>query len=242
MKLKTTVKGIENVIKRLEAIEKENLPRAMARGLNATAFAVRADIQAEMQKVFDMPTRYILNSVTVQKADESMRHYEQSAAVFIKNYKHYGVSSADILEPHIFGGTRKQKRFEKLIAEAGHIQTGQYLLPYKAVKNAYGNVSPGTIQRILSGLQAQFDATQNSPVKGATYWGARAKRKVQRRYKVIPRHGKPIIWEFSKGHSVPLFMAVDSVSYKKRFEFYSVAARSANKNLRKAFEKELRRK
>jgi hypothetical protein len=234
MQINIDIKGIKDAINKLSN-DAANIERATIRGINNTARNCRLELKNTMQEVFDRPTPYTLNSIYVQFANKEKPY----AAIFIKDMATKGTAPSKYLDPEIKGGVRHQKAFEKLLQEAGRIK-GKYLLPFKATLDRYGNVKASTIQQVLSGLQAQRDGNQNSPSPGKGYKGTRSARKVPYRYSVVERNGKQMIFQFSKGHAVPLFMTADSVSYRKRFDFYMVADKFINANLKKEIVKEIK--
>ena len=128
------------------------VPYATAVALNATAFDVRAELAAEVQRVFDRPTPYIASrTLRVARATK----LDLRARVGWEYIGGKGVDSADILCAEILGGPRKLKRFERALHAAGLLPSGMVAVPGQACKlDNYGNVSAGFIVKLLSYLGA----------------------------------------------------------------------------------------
>ncbi|MBN2400818.1 MAG: hypothetical protein JXN64_00315 [Spirochaetes bacterium] len=218
------IEGLEDILKGLDPKLASDAVRSTT---NKLIFKARENVISEMKSVFDRPTPWTLSSVFVQKATNE----NLSAFIFIKDQATKGTPPAKYLRFEIFGGNRRQKGFEKLLAKTGVIESGEYLIPYKVPLNQYGNVSPGVIQKVLSGLQAQNDPYQDSPVLGQAYKGTRRGRKVPRRYFSVRRGGKTIIFEkqldsSNDGHVTPMFVSSSRALYKPRLRFFEVIKRT----------------
>ena len=105
--LQIAVEGA-NALAVLRSFDKQ-LRFATAAALNNVAFTARTDVQAEMRKVFDRPTPYILSALRVtKKADKT----DLSATLEPQSQGGKGVDPANILRPEVAGGARKLKRAE----------------------------------------------------------------------------------------------------------------------------------
>ncbi|MGD9949321.1 MAG: hypothetical protein AB7U29_12705 [Desulfobulbus sp.] len=168
------IKGIKELEEKLKSLPGK-ADRAAVVALNKTGKAVKEEIRKEMQRVFDKPTRYTLNSLQLTPA----RKGELEARVWFKEpdrmQQHY-------LVPQVEGGERKEKGFERAIGVGQLYPTG-YGRP-----NLYGNVSVGQIRQILSVLgRAETGAGYSANLTAAS---AKRNRK-DRDYVVIrKRHGR----------------------------------------------------
>ncbi len=218
MEIKVT--GIADTLTMLDTKGKKDIPRAAAIMLTKVAGMAKIILIKHMNQAFDKPTPYTLSSVYIKSATPE----NMVAEIFIKDDATKGTPPAKYLGPQVFGGARQQKRSEKLLARMGVIESGEVLVPWKAPLNAFGNVSPGIIQRVLSGLQAQQDPYQQSPEAGQGYKGTRGKRKVKRRYFFRRWDDRTLIFERITGHITPLFASRKSAHYNKRFRFFEVVS------------------
>ena len=205
--------------KAFKELRERQIPYAIAGALNDVAEHARQDIVANMESVFDRPTKFTLNAFYTQKAGPK----RLTATVGIRDFAGKGTPAWKYLQPQIEGGTRRMKRFERALAP---LSGGQYIVPGRGAKlDAYGNISRGQVAQILSRLSASNDPTQNMTdkttarlkkkgliAKGAKsdYFVARSKRGNRRPlgvYQLIgPGQVQPV-----------LVFTQKSPTYKKRF-------------------------
>jgi len=126
----------------------------LATALTSTAKAVRVAQQAEIRDVFDRPTPFTLRQIFVWRATAQ----NLVAEVGVTDYPY----SVSYLKPHIFGGQRRTKRFERLLMSRGVMPEGTFAVPGRFAKiDAFGNISTGQLRQILSQLRIE-------PTQGAT--------------------------------------------------------------------------
>jgi hypothetical protein len=211
-------------------MQRKQIPFAAARALTLTAKSAEQAVVGEMRKVFDRPTPWTLKSTYVQPAKKN----SLVAMVKIKDDKNNArVAAIDWLAHSIYGGQRVTKGLEYLLRRYNKMPSNAYLVPAKTMKlDSYGNVSRGTIQRVISDLQSQaFDAGANS-TKDSRRRRARSRTKRAVFYfSTWPKsaktaHLKPGIYERTLtgfGSSVrPAFLFVSGARYKMRLDFYGV--------------------
>ena len=119
----------------------------------------------------------------------------------------------------------------------GQMPRNMYAVPTGIIKkNQYGNVSPGLIQRILSGLGAQRDIYQNART------GSKRTKTLGKYFSGIVSgvHG---IWDvaaLNRGVPALLFIFVSGAPrYEKRFDFERVALKTINIVFKREFAKAL---
>jgi hypothetical protein len=179
---------------------------------NAMKDARTAEI-SEMQRVFDRPTRYTLNSIQVVPATKAKLVAEL-------RFKEFGGTPADkYLGPEVRGGPRAPKGFERALRAAGILWAGEFAVPGPGAKlDAYGNLSGGQITRILSALGASRDASQNtrrrprlaSRRRNLDYFVLRGARAPAGVYLRVGRRG------------IPVLFFVRAPTYRPRYPFYEV--------------------
>lgn len=216
----------------------DQVPYATAVALNKTAQLVRDAEKAEMQRVFDRPTRFTLNSVWVKRATKQ----SQEAIVWLKD--DYG-TRAHYLMPQIEGGGRPLKRFEQRLVSLGAMRPGERAVPGKGVPlDAHGNLSRGLIVKILSqvgsrGFHGDYSVKSDSR-------RSKAKRASEAYFvstgpggTLKYMNGEPVrvsgrthrlargVWmrkNFAQGSAVrPVLLFVARAHYNARFKFYDVA-------------------
>ena len=203
---------------------KRQVPFAAAMALTKTAKKVEQVEKAEMQQVFNNPTRYTLNAQFVKPATK--RNLE--SIVWLKGSDRK--RSRHYLQPHVDGGDRANTGFEMLLIKRGIMASGYKAIPGQAMKkSSRGGITRGTYQKVLAQLGAFQDPMQNST--GSTR--STGKRKplsffVVRGnfYGIMAREGKRIY---------PAFIFVKSTRYSKRFNFHKVAAKVSAKYWPTAF-------
>lgn len=125
--------------------EQDRLTRVARRVVYELAHRAVAEVKAEMPRVFDRPTPWVLNGVYV-----SPLRSENSATVDWKPGTAGATPASKILRAQIEGGQRNLKRFERLFA----LRPGYNIVPGKwAELDQYGNIKPSQLVQIISYLR-----------------------------------------------------------------------------------------
>ena len=142
--VKTDIKGIT---KKLNVIQKKQIPFATAKALTATAFNARKAVQKQMPAELDRPTPFTIRGVRVEKATKrSLR-----SAVFITPEVY------DYLKWQITGGTKH----------------GNSAVPTGAKKlNKYGNI-PGKRKGLIKSKAQRFGKLRDTTAVWETKGGKR---------------------------------------------------------------------
>jgi hypothetical protein len=210
---------------------------ATALMLTRTGGHVKAAEEAEMPRAFDRPTPFTLHSVFLKPATKS--HLE--ALVWFKDWAPKGTPAGEYLKAEVFGGERKQKRFEKGLVAAGLLKGGQELVPASGVPlDAFGNVPRTIYNRILSQLHAQNDRAQNETARSRAR-NPKNRSSGGRYFFGDPGHRGIGIWErftFAVGSAIrPVFIATTPPVYHERFAFFSVAEQAVEANYMTEFDR-----
>jgi hypothetical protein len=214
---------VKAITDHLSRMARDQIPFATAKALTMTAKAVQREIDAEIKRVFDRPTPYTQRATFVRTATKQRLFAE----VKLKDQAFKGNPAVRYLEAQVEGGRRKHKGFEKLLIRAGVMPAGWYAVPGKgAPLDAYGNISGGTITRILSQLKASRDPLANETARSK----GRNRRRVKARYfAVMPgrertKHLKAGVYE-RVGRSIkPVLIYVQRApKYRRRLQFYRIA-------------------
>lgn len=222
----------DEIVRQMRAWGSRELPFATARALTWTAKDVQVAEVAEMERVFDRPTRYTLRSVYIVPATKT----KLSARAWIKGADAQsggGLPAEKYLAPEIKGGPRSHKAFEKRLIRAGLMPSSMFAVPGERVPlDAYGNVRGSLVEKILSVLGAAeqfagYTANQSVASRAKARRGGRLKDYFVGR----PGNGKgPLgVWERIKGGGTrPILIFVKAPNYKPRLDFHGVADRTAN--------------
>ncbi|REG58970.1 hypothetical protein B0G80_1695 [Paraburkholderia sp. BL6669N2] len=240
-KVNAQVKALP-LLQTLEGKAGKQFVYAARSALNIVAQTIVLAQQREMRDVFDRPTTWTLNSVSIMQRATSA---QPSAQVGFRQFAYKGTPAATYLQPQVFGGSRGYTRFEQMLALSAALPNGDYVMPTNAnVRDAFGNVPRGIYSSVASQIRASRDSAQNET--------ARSKRRKPRdpikgvRYFV----GKPAggrfalgIWArytFGHGSAIrPVFAFSATPHYEERYPFYDVAEQTVDATLEPAMQQAL---
>lgn len=193
-----------------------------AQVLTATRLAqrVKKGMLPVMKARLDRPTPTTLNSLFVKAATKA-----KAAEVYFKDSWASGIPADVYLQQAVNGGVRPHKRFEKALIARGVMQANEYAVPTAPFMNQYGNVSRGTMTKILSGLgaasmragyQANATNSRRSKAKGNAH-----------RYFSADVDGTRGVWErvsMGMGDAVrPVFVfSASAPRYRTIFPFFKI--------------------
>jgi hypothetical protein len=200
---------------------------AAAVALTRTAQDVKAAERSSMERVFDRPTRYTLNSLYVSPAKKD----KLEAKVWLKDdLAGSGTPATKFLAPQIMQGARRAKGFEVALRVNKLLPEGWRAVPGKDVKlDQYGNVSAGLIRQVLSQLKVQTTGGYESRATGSKRSNRTIRKQGVRYFVLLKARGKllPGIWgryEAEKGTTVkPVFIYVRAAEYDARLPFFETA-------------------
>lgn len=212
----------------MRELEKKHIPFVMARTATLLAQRVKKGTIMVMQKRLDRPTPTTLNSLFVKMATKA-----RAAEVYFKDSWASGIPADTYLQQAVSGGLRPHKRFEKSLIARGIMRSGQFAVPTTAFLNQYGNVSRGTMMKILSGLGAA-ESTRGYQANASD--SARSRRKGNaHRFFSGDVDGTQGVWErksMGMGDAVrPVFIFSDSApKYRTIFPFFKIGQNIVNAN------------
>lgn len=209
-------------------LEKRHIPFVMARTATLLAQRVKKGTITVMQKRLDRPTPTTLNSLFVKMATKT-----RAAQVYFKDSWASGIPADTYLQQAVGGGLRPHKRFEKSLIARGVMRSGQFAVPTTAFMNQYGNVSRGTMLKILSGLGAA-ESTRGYQANASDSAKSRRKGNAHRFFSGDVG-GTQGVWErrsMGMGDAVrPVFIFSDSAPrYRTIFPFFKIGQNIVNAN------------
>jgi len=232
---------------------------AVAQAFTKVAGEIRDAERREMIDVFDRPKPYTLNSLFIKPARGSDAVVQ--AAVGLKDQAADGRPAADWLRWQIYGGLRRTTGFEESLVRGKAMQSGMRAVPGKGARlDAFGNVSRGQMQQVLSQLRIETgllgstraltrhqadDSKRDRRLKSTKIRRAYGKAGGQfvafpnGRGKLLPgvylAGGRDFGAKVGYGRSgglVPIFIFVTKAMYEAdRFDFHYVASLVVNKRL-----------
>jgi hypothetical protein len=226
MKIRMKVSGVEKARK---MISPDLMRKVLIKTVNQTGQDCKAELKEEMNRVFDRPTLYTLNSVYTKLIPDEM-----SVRIGLKEWAGKGTPAATYLKPEVYGGAREMKRSEDLL--------GHYYVPGAGVKlNKYGNIPGSLITQIISAV-GRF--REMGYLMNITRRSRKRNKKPRQFFKVEQgnRGLRPGVWERrANGEVRPILIFVDRPTYARRLDFFGVIKRIAAKRLSPNFGEALKR-
>lgn len=220
MEIRPKIDG-SKVSQALIELEQRHLPFVAALTATRLAQRVKAGTLDVMKRRLDRPTPATMNSLFVKMATKG-----RPARVYFKDSWASGIPADAYLQQAVMGGERPHKRFERALISRGIMGNGQFAIPNPNILNQYGNVSRGTITRLLSALGA---AESMSGYQANATGSKRSKRKGNARIFFSGKvDGQAGVWERQEsafGDAVrPVFVFSSSTPrYRTIFPFFTIA-------------------
>lgn len=256
--------GLEDQIKSLNAMAREQVPFATALALTRVAQVAQARATYELRTKLDAPTDYALNSIFVDPATKR----KPSAMIYVKGWgrvstgkrKKRGKAQDEVLG-HLFdGGQRIEKGLEyRLRRVGGVLPAGWAAVPGEGCPlDAHGNIPPGFINQIISYFKLNASSADYMSDKGRARFQNRAAKKVAGNVEYFIsrgpgwwfgrrawKHGRaqtlpPGIWmrvTYSLRSAVkPVIMFVKQPTYRQYIDLERIASDALTQNLGGEFE------
>ncbi len=193
---------------------------ATAMALTWTAQDVRQAERAEMERVFDRPTPYVLNAFQVRPATA-----DRLVSSVQSKYASGSRDPGRMLRPHVEGGGRLEKRSEALLAARLGLPAGStWFIPDVGARlDRYGNMSRPQLVQVMSDLGAQMDRAQNASDR------SRKRNARARHFALRDRDGTPVAIVIRQGGVLWTVLAIVHArpQYRARLDWYGIAERTA---------------
>lgn len=164
MQIDVKVQGAEKLRRALQVLSDGQVKVAAAEGVNMAANYLGRAMKAEIRRVFDQPTPYIVNSVWVDRATP-----EKLSAWVAPTYEgrpggRQGIDPQKILRAQEAGGSRRDKRVEVALRQMGVLPSGmqistpadKYGGPLPGSTDARGNLRGPFVRRLLTYLKTDW--------------------------------------------------------------------------------------
>jgi len=245
-----------STLQHMLGLMQRNVEISAQRALIKTANSVKKAEVAEMERVFDKPTRWTMGAMKVR----TTRKFEVQVGILDPNG--YYKRAANYLGTQIEGGQRRAKAMEVALQQYGLMPRGWFVVPGAGAQlDAYGNMSVGQIRQILSWFDT---ASRTSGPDQNMYFSGREKRRKGTKktagfeYIVIQPGGvnsfsgkrdtralkQPGIYKrIFLGHGTaikPILIFVKGARYAARFNFEKVARDTAAAMLESEFQRFMR--
>ena len=183
MQIKIDVSSLEKVKKQLATLTGPQFNQAVAETLNMVGGRLRKETVAEMERVFDRPTRYTMQSVRVTRLATAQNLDTTIAPTYMGGK---GVDPQQFLRAQAEGGPRRDKRAEVLFRRVGILPKGMQMViprtPFKNSTDTYGNLKGSFIVQLISYFQAFGEQ------------GFRANMKQRTKDKIADRRAYSSLW------------------------------------------------
>lgn len=235
--IKISVKhNIDASVRKLTAIQREQIPFAASVAINRTAKRAQDAIKSEIASVFDRPKPYTLGSTFV--ANSSKRNLR--AIVGLKDKSSSGRAAAKYLQAQIAGGSRKTAGYELALSRIGALPKGWRVVPGAGAKlDRYGNLDKRQLTEMIGSLRS-----------GIRTFKGKGKRQsltgyfIARRDAPITKHLEPGIYYriYRAGSSaiIPVLIFAQTSRYRKRLDILSLVTKTVTQHFDGEFEAALK--
>lgn len=197
----------------------EIIRKAVTGALSDTVDDLHTRQKLEMKQVFNNPTPYIMNGIKKRYPGGKMGQGVMKAGTYFE-YFPVGKSPEDIVKPHVFGGSRQQKRSERRISGLGFNPGGYTIMGSEYPKNNSGDISGARYTQMLHQLGALSQFARQAMPK------SRQKDRKGTSYYVIRRGDVPIAIGERNGASTRIMLVfARNVNYQKRYDYFGVGER-----------------
>ncbi len=266
MQINIKISGLKDVQDKLKDMSDRRIKAATATALTRTAVQVRDIVKAEMATLLDRPTPYTVRQLRYVAATAQRPVAAVGFGVVaiqdqlgnVMRYQDLGASETPAgryLHDQIYGGPRRDKRFEKALRHVGVLPQGWYAVPGQRAKiDKYGNQSVGEIRQILSWFDAAEltkGSTQNMRDKGRDKRRKGTRKTSAWEYFAVQPGGvrtfarssgatgthkmRPGVYRRTLtgfGSRIePVVIFVRTAAYRRRFDFYGIAKREGDRIL-----------
>ena len=161
--------NIKAIMKGMSDLDKEQIPFAISKALNDTAFQAKDALVAQMKQKLDNPTPFTLRAVRIKKATK----HKQYAYVYIND------TQAEYLDNMYFGGVKTPKK-KAIVVPTKDVRLNKYgNLTKNKVKNLLKNPNyfSGTVRGKGGTRSGIFRRYKNGTVKQVIMWKASKQEK-----------------------------------------------------------------
>lgn len=189
----------------------------------------------EMRQVFNNPTPYVMRGLKKRYPGGKYGQGVAKAGTYFEFFPQ-GKSPEDIIKPHVFGGSRPQKRSERKLNQIGYNVGGYTIMGSEYPKNGSGDISGARYTQMLHQLGALSEMARQSMPKN------RQKDRKGTSYYVIKRGGVPIAIGERTGSSTRIMLVfAQNVQYQKKYDYFGVGEKQVAYSLPLHFNRILNR-
>lgn len=181
--LNVKMTGLQELRAELAGFSDRRLRAAAATGLTRTAKRLAVEWQKEIDTKIDQPMAFTKKATRIEAAKAD----NLTAKVALKDVSRGGMSQAEYLQQHEYGGGRLVKKFERALIASGAMPQGYITVPGKgADRNGYGNVPRSIIIAVISQLGTDFSVGYQQTISKDATKRAKSHARHGKRYFVMP--------------------------------------------------------
>ena len=210
-------------------LRKDQVPFATSLAINSTAKKVKANLEKNIEHVFDSPTRTTKNSLYFVASTKKTLTGQVAIKDKYKTGK-TGTPPSKYLEPHVAGGSRYRKGSERQLKSTGIMPSNKWMVHGKGARlNKAGNITHAQYIKMLSAVRGfgekGYIANRAANVKSTPYF-------------VIPGVG---IYKRTGKRTIKsqLIFVSKKPNYRKRFDFHGIAEQTYDRHFGSEFDKAL---
>ena len=204
------------------------IKRTVIFSLNDTVDDLHARQLVEMDRAFDRPTRFIKRGLRKRYAAGRPRPGFRAPGAEVAGlyFEEFGgsITPEEVIKPHVFGGSRKQKPNERRLADAiwrdsegnaYNVGGGFYAMMGQGYpRNKHGNITPARYSEMLSKL-GTIDTARP---------GQKRRKGNTKGYFISAKGGRPSAVMERKGKNVQVMLSLTRKppQYRKRYRYFEV--------------------
>lgn len=227
---------IKPALRKLDALQRKQVPFAASLALNRTAKLVQDNLKSTMGGVFQAPKAYTLGGTFTRPATKA--HLQ--AVVGLKDQARGGVPPSKYLAAQVKGGPRRATGYELALTKLGALPAGMRAVPAAGAKlDRYGNLNQAHLTEIMGALRS-----------GLRVFKGKGKRALAGGYFIVHAgdrrtvHLHPGIYYRveRKGESaiIPVLHFVSGVGYRPRLSVVKIAEATVKRHFDREFRKAMR--
>lgn len=214
----------------------DTIRKVVVGAVSDTVDDVHARQSQEMEFAFDRPTPYVKRGLKkMYPTGRTGRHGQgvERAGTYFEFFGGNGMSPEEVIKPHVFGGPRRRKSFERRLEQV--VGGGFHGIMGNAFpRNKHGNITGARYTHMLSQLgtiqEARPGQKRRKTAAGVSFFVSR-------------RNGVPtaIVERRGKRTTVMIALTRKTPQYRKRYRFFEVGEQQVSVSLPRHFNRILRR-
>ena len=217
------------------------IEKAVVGAMSETVNDVHRRQVDEMKVVFDRPTQWLQKGLikALPYGKDGQFGGKRLGQTLAKSGTYFeefptGRSPNDVVRPHVYGGSRRQKANEKRLASIGALTENKIaVMSYSAPRNGYGNIPGSMYARMLADLGTIPTAQSSKKVQGKAA-----------RFFVMTAEGSNTPTHIAErvGKELRTVLAfTQSVNYQKTYQYHKVGKEQLAYSLPRHFDRILAR-